>query len=228
MSLIHDLNKYIDKKKKAEWVPSTHKDLDEAVYDFFKLHGEGLYNICVESKNNNIIAKAISAISGKYSHAFTAYYCENIKARLMDDEWHRLQLKYFTYYGDSADIDAKLKKIKILVLASADSNGMNYFDYSHYQKRTQVIMKPALTEAQTSTILHSYLTPETMNALYDYTGLAFWWLDRMFDDERAWYCSEIIYDKFIKAGIKVAKEADPSPTQIVDYGDKINSIIRKD
>ena len=41
-------------------------------------------------------------------------------------------------------------------------------------------------------------------------------------------CINLFYDKFIKAGIKVAKEAEPSPTQIVDYGEKIHSIILKD
>lgn len=228
MSLIHKLNEYIDKKEKKAWVPKTHKELDDLAYEFFKIHGEGLYNICVESTNNDFVAKMISLLTGKYSHGFTAYYCENIKAKLMDDEWHRLKLKYYTYYGDAEDLDAKLGKIKVLVLASADSNGMNYFDYSAYQKRRQVIMKPILTEAQTSSILHSYLTIDTMNALYDYTGLAFWWLNRMFDDERAWYCSEIMYDKFKEAGVLVAAEANPAPTQIVDYGDKVHTIIRKD
>lgn len=228
MNLIHKLNKYICKKGKEAWIPETHKELDVLTYEFFKFYGEGLYNICFESINSDFVSKMISLLTGKYSHGFTVYYCENIKAKLTNDEWHRLKLKYYTYYGNTKDIDTKLGKIKILVLAGADSNGMNYFDYSAYQKRKQVIMKPILTAAQTSSILHSYLTINTMNALYDYMGLAFWWFNKMFDDERAWYCSEIMYDKFKEAGILIAEEANPAPTQIVKYSDKIHTIIRKD
>jgi len=228
MNLIHKLNEYIHKKEEEAWIPKTHKELDALAYKFFKFHGEGLYNICFESIDTDFVSTMISLISGKYSHGFTVYYCENIRAKLMDDEWHRLKLKYYTYYGNTEDSDTKLGKIKILVLAGTDSNGMNYFDYSAYQKRKQVIMKPLLTAAQASSILHSYLTIDTMNAPYDYMGLVFWWFNRLFDDERAWYCSEIMYDTFKQAGILIAEKANPAPTQIVNYGDKMHTIIKKD
>jgi len=227
MSLIHLLNEFVDRKMKKEYIPGAHKPLSDEAYTFFKNNGEGLYNICVESKNNDFVAKIISLVTGKYSHGFTLYYHENIFSKLMDEEWQRLRLKYYSYYGDSIDIDEKLKSIKVLCLASADSNGMNYKDYSAYQNRTQVIMKPTLTEAQTNKVLHSYFTPETMNAVYDYTGLAFWWLNKMFDDERAYYCSELIYDKFSEVGIKVAQRKDPSPTEIVNYGIEHGTVIGK-
>jgi len=228
MSLRHKINECIDKKMDAEWKTKTHRELNESAYEFFKIHGEGLYNFCVESKNNNFAAKMIALLSGKYSHGCTMFYHENIKSMLTADEWHRLQLKYYTYYGEVDNIEEKLGKIKVLVLASADSNGMNYFDYSSYQGRKQVIMKPELTDKQMKKILHSYLTSDTMNALYDYTGLAFWWLNRMFDDERAWYCSEIMYDKYKEAGVIIADDPNPSPTQIVKFAEKMNTVLRYD
>jgi len=226
-SIIHALNKAIDTREKKEWIPKIKRDLTDETYEFFKSCGEGFYNICFESAQLDFVSKMITLVTGKYSHAVTIYYCENIRSKVTDEEWHRLKLKYFTYYNDPNDLDAKLEKIKVLVLASADENGMNYFDYSHYQDRKQVIMKPTLNEGQMDLVLHSYLTSETMNAVYDYTGLAFWWFNRMFDDEKAWYCSEIIFSKFIKVGIRVANSFDPSPTELVKYGEKVNTIIRK-
>ena len=79
MNLIHKLNEYIDKKMDEEWKTKKHIELDKSVYEFFEVHGEGLYNFCVESDNSDFVAKMISLFSGKYSHGATIFYHENIK-----------------------------------------------------------------------------------------------------------------------------------------------------
>ena len=88
---------------------------------------------------------------------------ENIKSVVTSDEWNRLKLKYQTYYGKVDNVEERLNKIKILVLADASRIGMNYLDYSQYQGRTQVIMKPTLTKEQENKILHSYFIAVILN-----------------------------------------------------------------
>jgi hypothetical protein len=217
MSLSHRLNLFIDKIEKKKYKPGYRKPLLEGMDQVFEMHGEGLYISCLKSEMNNIVSKAIAAISGPYSHSIMMLHANNIKKLVTDEEWARLKDKYKSYYITSPtdDIDWLLSTINILVLGSADANGMNYFDFSQYQLRRQVIFKVPCTQEQQQAILRDILSEKSMSTIYDFTGLAFWWMKRAFDDERAWYCSEQVANVFYRNGRPVSRSLNPSPTQLV-------------
>ena len=223
-NFIHSINLFFDKIFKSTWVTKTHRLLLDEVYKLFKLRKEGLYIACIKSKNNTITAKAISLFSGPYSHCVLLYYSENIKEKVTQEEYQRLREKYKIYYGDILELDVILNSTKILVIGSADQNGMNYFDYSTYQSREQIIFKPELSPAQEKTILSYMLSKKSMDIIYDFMGLVFWCL-KFVDDERAWFCSEQLCDIFSRQGVVLTTVKNPSPTQLVEYGKKNLPII---
>jgi hypothetical protein len=217
MDLEHLVNLCFDKKFNNEHKPVLWRPFTEAhVYEAFKQFGTGLYVPAVVSVNNNIVSKAISLLTGKYSHIVLVWYTENLRADVRDDEWARLLEKYKFFYGDLPDIEEKLASTKMLVLGSMDDTGSNYHSYSKYMYRNQVIFKPKVTPIQQKEILHYMLQEDVMNVIYDYTGLVFQLL-KLFDDEKAWYCSEQVYDVLIKWHCKTARKKDPSPTDQVRY-----------
>jgi len=234
MEIKHALNSIIDciyekKRTKKAWEPLTNQGIVDGLSD-----GK-IFICCLVSRNNNIVAKAISKLSGPFSHVVAVCTMAGI---VWDahGEYSRIHVKLEQYYGDFISPD-------YLVLASADENGMNYFDISEYQNREMVIFDITGTQDEIEikeydngtmeTVIHGndksdaiikdFLSPQIMNAHYDYTGLIGWvvkawkWLYRKFDDERAYYCSEVVYDVFKRNGIGIADSSEPSPTDIYNY-----------
>lgn len=213
------INYLLDKYYKKTWEFKKHKELKQEMYNIFKNSGHKIFYSCIESKNNNLVAKAITFFSGKYSHVFPMLYSENMRNEFTALEWKRIVKNWTSYYGMSEnEADEKLRRCKVLILASADENGMNYPDYSSYHGRAQVIRAASIdSESKINKIKKFLVSKKIMNSIYDFTGLAFWWLNKICDQEDAYYCSELTYDAFSQIGIKVAKEQKPSPTQINDY-----------
>jgi len=218
MGLAHWINTLFDKKYKVEWIPKDYRDLIPSMYDVFKANGEGVYESILQSTGNDFAAKMIAFFSGKFSHCFHMFYSEDLRGKLTNLEYVRIINNWERYYGISEqEAEEKFQDVKILVLGSADKNGMNYPNYSTYQSRKQCIRKLYTTPQQNIDLLKWYLNPTVMSAIYDYTGLTFWWLFKIFDDERAYYCSEIIKDAGDKIEYAMCNIDEPSPTQIYNY-----------
>jgi len=221
MGLLKIINNKVDNHFDKKWSIEPMLELDPNIYKVFKEHGEGIYYSNIISENNDWVSKGISLISGKYSHSMIILYTENIKELLNEQEYERLISKFKIYYGDSNELKNFVNNTKVFVLGSADNNGMNYLNFSHYQDRRQIISSTPFKSGFISNIVSFMFYNSTMNKNYDYTGLLFWWLWRALDDERSWYCSEQVYDVFKIFGYKVAKRKNPSPTQIAKYSERV-------
>jgi len=226
--MIHWINILIGNKLKKSFQPSTYKSLPDWLYQQFKSKGEGLFYSCIRSKDNDTASKAISSIAkffnkpGKedlpLSHCIAILYSENLKSHFTGEDWSIIQGNWNNYYGGTKLLD---DSVKTLVLASADSTGMNYFDFSKYQTRDFSLRKVDLIAPQESKALHflAAIAPK----YYDYTGLVFWWLYKIciwfkfLDDPEALYCSENIYEAFMCADFKIAAKEEPSPLDIENY-----------
>ena len=210
------LNKIIDfyfekKRVKKKYKPLTNKALGDG------LANGKLFVACLVSRNNNIVSKAITKFSGPFSHVVAV--CDSEKYEWDAEESCALSRKLNEYYGDDY-------LIKYVVLASADDNGMNYFSVSEYQNREMIVFR---IDAERNglkiddAIIHEFLSEKVMNANYDYTGLVGQifrklgkWFYSLFDDERAYYCSEQA-DIFKRHGVKIADNDEPTPTEIYRY-----------
>ena len=238
----HFINKIVQyfankNKKKKTWHLMTNKELDAALSD------NDFYEVCIKSKNNNTVAKAISYFSGPYSHTIVCYtkkqgmtILEKIKDLVGD------------YYNDEVVIDTLPDHI---VLASDDDNGKNFFDMSVYQNREMDIYKLNVPKGKHASILKDFVDSvyedekQTEKKPYDSTGLVgqifkslaskikglpksittilkkiLNGIYRLFDDERADYCSEGNYDILIKHGIIIAPSVDSTPTEVQEYCEK--------
>ena len=117
---------------------------------------------------------------------------------------------------------------ELIVLASSDANGHNFFDLSVYERREMEIYELDVTEDKHAEILKDFI--EYATKPYDSTGLVGQifkpikyigkFIYKLFDDERAAYCSEGNYEVMNKNGIQIAEKKDPTPTQIRNYCEK--------
>jgi hypothetical protein len=174
----------------------------------FYEQGEGLYYVNIKSKQNDIPAKLISLFSHGWTHSLTVLYAENWERFFSPVQRAVVQQKLNDYY-----LQAKLDGIRVLVMGSADDSGMNFFDFSNYQDRKFTIRKvqqPYNEKAIINYIINKAYFP------YDVTGL-FFWLFRLFNDEKAFYCSEKVYGEWLVGGVKVAEHENPSPWDIEKY-----------
>lgn len=194
------------------------KILKPQMYDLFKKNGEGFYYTSIINKNKtNLVTRAISFFTGGKSivHSMIMVYSENIKSLFTSEQWGRLEKKWQYYYGEEYNINDT--DLKILILGSADQDGINYFNFSNYDERTQIIRKipnQLITKIEKLILLDYLCSQYMMEEPYDYVGLLSWVLNKLFDDEYAHYCSELVYDAFDRIGIKISKEKDPSPAEI--------------
>lgn len=174
-----------------------------------------LFIACIEGVPKNIVSKAIIKISGPYSHV--AFVADIFKYKGTKEEMARLYAKFDQYYKTYKPID-------YAVLASADDNGMNYFDISNYQNRRMKIFQ--VDNPMEDKIISKFLTEEMMKKHYDYSGLVgqifrkfAYWLYKIFDDERALYCSEQM-DETREFKVYFSDKKDSSPTQVCEYCEK--------
>ncbi len=217
--LISRINSWIDsiyesRRKKHDHKPFINRELYES------LHTGKLYIACIVGTRNNIVSKAIQHFSGPFSHFIAIANTE--KAALTYPEKWRVLTKLAEYYNE--------KEIRIpdyLVLASADDDGMNYFDLSQYQLREMIIFEIPSNE---DTIIKKFVSKEVMDSHYDYTGLVgqivrgWRWLYSFFDDQKSWYCSEQA-DIFRRFKVQLSEKQDPNPTQIYKYCLKNHKIV---
>lgn len=222
------INEQFQKKFKKEAIPRTHRPLSPEIYEIFKSQGEGLHYCNIKSKDNNIIAKAIGKIAQWFNkksdedlsltHTIAILFSDNLRLWFTDDEWKIIITRWNEYYGHTKGLDGS---IKALVLASADEEGMNFFDFSKYQTRDFSLRKLPLGRKKQKLIVNKLVSIKS--APYDVTGLVFWWLYRIcswfkfLEDPDSYFCSEL-YD-IVKdtTGFKIANCADPSPLDIENY-----------
>lgn len=206
--MCHCINKAITDYYKKRFKKKSHRILYSSLYDVFYRNGEGLYYVDIKSKQNDIPAKLISLFSHGWTHSLTVLYAENWDKYLSKYQQSIVQQKLNDYY-----LSAQLDGIKVLVMGSADDSGMNFFDFSNYQDRKFTVRK--VQESFREKDIIDFIVG-TANFPYDATGL-FFWLLRLFDDEKAFYCSEKVYDEWLGGGIKVAEKPEPSPWDIEKY-----------
>lgn len=222
------INRLIGNSFKGSFRPDSYKPLSDEIYQMFKSKGEGLYYSCIKSEDNNFVSRAIPHITELYnkpgkedihlSHCVAIFYSENLKSHFTPNEWDIITKSWNNFYGNSYPLD---DSIKVLVMASADDNGMNYFNFSQYQSRDFSLRKVELPESRKSKVLRFLVSIAPL--YYDYTGLVFWWLYRLcswfkfLDDSESLYCSENMYEAFKCANFKIADNDEPSPLDIENY-----------
>ena len=218
------LNKIIDYFFEKKRVKKKHKQLtNKELINALSL-GK-LFIACIKSRNNNFASRMITKFSGPYSHVVAVWNSLNSVGNIGGDRCKALIRKMIDYYSDTTYLHCP----KIIVLASADENGMNYFDISEYQNREMTIFQIDTDKADD--IIHEFLSEKVMNMNYDYTGLVGQifrklgkWFYSLFDDERAYYCSEQA-EIFKRHGVKIADHDEPTPTEIFNYCLKHYSIV---
>jgi len=212
------INILIGENRKKAFRPKQHKELTTEWYERFKEWGEGMFYANIQSRENNTVAKLISRVSGGLTHSIAILYAENLKDYFTDDEWITILCSWNNYYGGSKVLD---ETVKVLVLVSADENGMNCFDFSAYQKRQLSIREAPLLPENIRFVLEYFMSRAFK--YYDYTGLFFWLLYKtcewfgFLDDPDADFCSESIYDGFTKGELLIADCDNPSPDDIENY-----------
>ena len=206
------LNKKISNYCINHYKKKNYRKFDKNLFPEIK--EDGLYLVFLYSKNYNIVSRAIEFFSGSFSHIVLAW--NGFKLSDLTSMQRAYLTRKILFYYKNLDID-DFKKIDNLVLASMDDIGAQYFDLGTYNRREKEVIKLNLTKEQEFLVIHRFLSLEIMNKTYDFTGLTFWWVNRMLDDESAFYCSEIYYEEFKKLGIKVCDKEEPSPTQIYRY-----------
>jgi len=208
------INKLLANKYKKEQKPRGQRTLTTEAFERFHPKGEGLFIINLKGTSNSFIAKVIEYFSGKLTHSFIAMYSQDLRSWFNDEQWAKITAKYNYYYGITTGIPTTAK---VLVLGSADQDGMNYFDYSHYQNRIQSIRKAPLNSVQIKGIIGWLCQDRVMNANYDFTGLVGWMFRKILpctDVKVDLYCSELVALAFNSVGLKIAKDLEPSPKDI--------------
>ena len=208
------INKKITEYYKSKHQKVFHRPIPENILNVFKESGEGLYYVALKSRENNLVAKIITFLTGKYSHVVTVLYSDDMENSLcvFDRMVVTAKLNYF-YLNPPA-----LRDIQLLVLASADSDGMNYFDFSHYCLRHFNIFKVREQFDELTSIRYAI---SRFCRSYDATGL-FGFCLGLFDDETSDYCSEIVQQIFKAGGaIVFDRGRDASPTEINGFGIKV-------
>jgi hypothetical protein len=220
--MINLINKLIAKNRRKVFRPKNHRPLTMEWYIRFRCWGEGLYYANIQSRNNNLVAKIIAKFSKGLTHSIAILYSEDLEKHFTIPEWERIKQNWNHYYGYTKTLD---EDIKVLVLASADENGLNFLDFGNYQRRQLSLRKVKIFKMNERRIL-KYLVSRSKK-IYDYTGLIFFWLHKTFkffgflDDPEADWCSESIYDAFKKGGIFIADRDNPSPAEIEDYNERL-------
>jgi hypothetical protein len=211
MNLLTLCNKQISKYYNEHKKPLNYKPLLSNFHDLFKKHGEGLYLVNVKAASSNFVSNIIGKLSGGYSHSFIFLYSEDLKSRFTKLYWAKITENWNKNYNNLIPLN---ENIKTLVISSADSTGMECFDFSQYELRKITIRKIPATKTQENIIL-SFLV-NIIGRTYDYTGLFFWLLG-IGNDSYSYYCSENVYNACKTAKIQVAEKDNPSPGQIEAY-----------
>ena len=205
-----------------KWKPKTHKELSPEIYKQIKKHGEGVYYCNIKSSGQNFISRAIGWFCHGWVHSVVFIYSENIKkylASILSKHKYKEVIKALQlYYGMSA----RLEDITCLVISSSDEIGQTAFDLSNYNTRKMTIRKVTNISDFQQEMVVKFLVNQ-LNKPYDYIGLLAYPLNflsgviyRLFDS-KYYFCSEIVYEALMRAGIYVAKDPNPTPYDIEKY-----------
>lgn len=205
------INQLIQKHYLKKFKPKNYKVLIPWFHTLFKSHGEGVYLVNTKSTGNNFVSRAIAKFSNGYSHSFIFIYAEDLSSRFTPEQWIKLIDNWNHNYGGVIPLT---NNIKTVVLASADSTGMECYDFSHFELRKMTIRKIPCTIFQEKIIINYLMN--IVSRSYDYTGLL-GWLFKIGDDRYSYYCSENVYCACHDAEIKIADNSEPSPGQIEKY-----------
>lgn len=232
------INKKFNEKFDKEFRPKTHRVLSPDTYDIFKKYPEGITYCNIKSKDNNIVAFLIgktaqwfnkkSDVDLSLTHTIAILNSENLKEWFSKEDWEIVTANWDKYYGGTKKLDAS---IKLLVLASADDNGMNFFDFSVYQGRDFSLRKLPVGKKKTKALISKLVSIES--APYDMTGLVFWCLYKVLkwfkflDDPESYFCSELYGLVKETAGFEIAEEENPSPLDIENYRTDLRYYVTK-
>jgi hypothetical protein len=210
----HLLNLIIQKIYLRSHETVKHKDLSPEMYEFFKQSGEGIYYATFQaasSKSSKLIGKYCEGLS----HCFAMLYSENLRSWFTANQWSRIEKRWKLYYGSLEGID----KMKVLVLGSADPIGMNYFDFSAYQRRHCCIRKVPNTiySKETQQKVSQWFIEVPYHFPYDFVGLFGYLISNKVYDKYAYYCSNQIYEGMKADNIFVADRWNPKPSHIQRY-----------
>lgn len=222
------INKLVYKHKQKSVKPRNYRPLLPDIYELFKNQGEGVFYSNLKSRENNVVAKAIGKITQCFNkkneedinltHTVAILYSESLREWFNDEEWGVISTNWYEYYKDAPPLD---NSIKLLVLASADADGMNFFNFSHYQLRDFSLRKLPLPKEETIKIVKRLITVEP--APYDATGLIFWPIYKILqffkflDDPKSYFCSELYDIVKEETGFEIAEGSNPSPLGIENY-----------
>lgn len=196
-------NYYLKKKKKVLYRP-----LIPAFYDLFKKSGEGLYIVCIKASTKDFLSRIIGYFSKGFSHCVIFLYAEDLKQYFSVKDWKKVTESWNNNYINQA----LNSDIKTLIISSADSTGMECFDFSKYEFRKISIRKIPIGKEKK--ILKNLC--KVVGRPYDATGLI-GWLIKCGDSKYNQYCSESCYDVCIKEGIRIAEKQNPTPGDIEQY-----------
>jgi len=222
------LNKLISAWCNKKFKKQTWKPLSKETEEIFQRLGTGILNCNIRSTQSNFISKVIGFFSTyreynksvPISHNVCIYFGDITK--LLEGhpvEKSILENRISKYYKNPP----LLSEIKALVLCSADDNGMNYFDFSKYQNR-DFSLRPLLADYKKQRSITCDFIRQ-FNKPYDYTGLVFWPLYRIFkfmnifDDSKSWFCSEVNHEILKRHGIRLCNKNNPSPAD-TEYANK--------
>jgi hypothetical protein len=211
-SLIRNwINQKISDEFKKKRGLKKHVPLNDNFCKLFEQIGEGTYLVSLKA-SKGFIGKLIGLFSNSISHTIIFVYSNKIKDYFNEIHWQRIKNNWNLNYNNSIPLT---DYIKTLVVASADQEGMQCFDFSQYQNRTMTIRKLPTTFDQDKIILGNLAN--IIGRQYDFTGLI-GWLFKSGDDAYSYYCSEECYDACKIAGIVIAENDNPSPGEIENYG----------
>ncbi len=204
----------------------TWKPIQWEMYRIFQRSKRKVFVLNLKKGNNSLLSRAISYFSKGYTHTVMLYFPKDIYKETTLKQQEMLKKKLKKYYHNPPTLD----EVSVWVWASADQNGMNYFDYSKYQKRKGFIAAIPTTKEQEKTIKDFFLNKQIAKAKYDYTGLGgfplnilkkpfVWIYKKVFDKKKDWFCSEITREGFKRAGIIIGKDND-SPGSIAECTEK--------
>jgi len=207
LNVINKLIKKIREKNRKRKLPYP---LYLVFDDLFRRHGEGLYIVCLKASPDNFVSKIIGMITGQMAHTFIMLYSQTFGKWLTMEQTAKVTRSIINNYK------VPPQNIKALVISSADSTGMECFDFSSYQNRKMTIRKIPASKDQLKKII-SFLV-DIVGRPYDFTGLL-GWLFKCGDDAQSYYCSEAVYDACKSAGIIVADNSSPSVDDIENFSE---------
>lgn len=190
MSCIRKAEIALTKKNKSNFNKRIVTPLDSKIYGIFKLYGEGLYGCNIG-----------------YDRSIVLWYNEDIEKELTQEQKDILKKKLDFYYVIAPPINS----IKVLVLASPEKSGINFFNFSSLQHKNFSLFRITESYDQKAVIKHLFSIENEPYYLKNFVKKS--------------YSSELLYDAFYLASVKMAKKKNPTPYDIEKYNIDVGRLI---